>query len=289
MEALATEIRRRLGPSPKSIACPFVSIVVLNRDGAPRLRRLFRGLIEHTEYPSLELIVVDNGSSDDSLEYLRSVEAPFPVAVVANDRNVSFSDACNQGAKVAGGKLLLLMNNDVEPFEAGWLRELVGCLRATGAGAVAATLLCRDEEHRRDFAHGYGVQHRGLELVEEDGRAVPALRGWEDDPLDEGLGEDLECEALAAACLLIARTSYEAVGGFSPGYFYGCEDVDLCLKLRAAGMRLVCSGRSIAIHHPASTRRTVEFDKARERKLANRRLLWERWGPRLDRLDQLLD
>jgi GT2 family glycosyltransferase len=283
LESLATRIRERIGPSPVLADHPLVSIVVPNRDGAPHLRRLLTGLLERTEYPRLELIVVDNGSRDDSLDLLHSVEAPFPISVLANAHNESFSDACNQGAEVAEGELLLFLNNDVEPFEPGWLGELVGCLLGTGAGAVAATLICPDEEHARSFEHGYGVQHRGLrfEEEEEDGRLAPRLRGWEEDPLDPALGQDVECDAVAAACLLLAAATYREVGGFSPGYSYGCEDVDLCLKLRASGSPVTCSGRSIAVHHPASTRRAIPFEEARRAKLANRRLLWERWGPRL--------
>jgi O-antigen biosynthesis protein len=278
---LATEIRDRLGPAPDPAEQPLVSMVVVNRNGVDHLRRLLAGLNERTDYRELELIAVDNGSSDGSVDLLRSAAARFPISIVSNARNESFSDAGNRGAELAGGELLLFLNNDVEPFEPGWLRELVACQRNSGAGAVAATLLCKEEEHERDFAYGYGVQHRGLLFTEEGGRVGAVLRGWEDDPLDAALGEDVECEAVAAACMLMERTKFDEVGGFTPGYFYGCEDVDLSLKLRGAGMTVVCSGRSIAIHHPASTRRTVPFDEARERKLANRRLLWERWGPQL--------
>ncbi|HET8863791.1 MAG TPA: hypothetical protein VFM94_11135, partial [Solirubrobacterales bacterium] len=189
----------------------------------------------------------------------------------------------NQGAEIAGGELLLFLNNDVEPFEPGWLRELVACHRASGAGAVGATLVCPDSEHGRDFAHGYGVQHRGLAFAQGDGsRLVPVLRGWEEDPLDERLGEDVECDAIAAACLLIASPTHRQVGGFTHGFLYGCEDVDLCLKLRAASLSSVCSGRSIAVHRPVSTRRTIPHEEAGRTKQANLELLWRRWGPRLD-------
>lgn len=65
--SLAEEVRRRLGPPPSRAEWPLVSIIVLNRDGAGHLRRLLAGLVERTDYPDFELIVVDNGSSDDSL------------------------------------------------------------------------------------------------------------------------------------------------------------------------------------------------------------------------------
>lgn len=280
---LAAELRRRLGPPPPIDDPPLVSIVVVNRDGVGHLRRLLGGLTATTDYPRLELIVVDNGSSDGSLAFLRTAAAPFSIAIVANPHNESFSDANRQGAELARGELLLFLNNDTEPFEPGWLRELVACLRSSGAGAVSATLLCSDDEHACAFEHGYGVAHRGLRLRDEDGLVHPVLHGWEDDPLDERLGEDVESVAVAAACMLLERSAYERVGGFTHGYVYGAEDVDLCLKLRAAGQRVLCSGRSLIVHHPASTRRAAPFEQERARKLANRRVLWERWGPLLRR------
>ena len=281
--ALAAEVRRRLGPVSQAAEWPLVSIVVLNRDGAPMLRRLLDGLVERTDYPNLELVLVDNGSGDDSLDFVRRVEAPFPIAIVANPHNESFSDACNQGAELAYGDLLLFLNNDIEPFEPSWLRELVTCLRSSGAGAASSTLICLDDEHEVSFPFGYGVQHRGLGFREEDGMLVPALQGWEADPLDDELGIDAERRALAAACLLVGREAFEEVGGFSHGYVYGAEDIDLCLKLRSAGYGVLLSGRSLAIHHPVSTRRAAPFGEEHARKLANRLVLWERWGPRLRR------
>lgn len=283
MSALADEIRRRLGPPPALPDPPPVSIVVPNRDGADLLRVLIPSLAQRTEYPRLELILVDNASSDDSLEFVRRVQAPFPISTLANRRNESFSDACNQGAELASGDLLLFLNNDVEAFEPGWLRELVACLLLTGAGAVSATLICPDREHRASFPHGYGIAHRGHEWREEDGVAVPVLHGWEADPLDERLGEDRESPALPAACMLVARHAFDEVDGFTHGFFYGAEDVDLCLKLRQAGWDVVCSGRSLAVHRPVSTRRRLPIEQAREMKRGNLRLLQERWGPRLRR------
>jgi GT2 family glycosyltransferase len=287
VRALAAEIRRRLGPTPEAPRWPLVSIVVLNRDGAHLLQRMLSGLVDHTDYPRIELIVVDNGSSDDSLDLVRRAEAPFPISIVANPHNESFSDGCNQGAALASGELLLFLNNDTEPFEPGWLRELVACLRAGGAGATAATLICPDHEHEASFRHGYGVQHRGLDFREEDGMLVPTLCGWEADPLDDCLGHDERRRAVAAACVLVRRDAFERVGGFTHGYVYGAEDVDLCLKLRAAGFDVLCSGRSIVIHHPVSTRRAAPFEEELARKLANRRVLWERWGPKLRREHEL--
>ncbi len=277
----AAEIRRRLGHPPSRSEWPLVSIVVLNRDGVAHLRRLLAGLIECTDYPRLELILVDNASVDDSLDFIRTVEAPFPISIVANVRNESFSDGCNQGAELAAGDLLLFLNNDAEPFESGWLYELVSCVERPAVGAAGSTLIEPADGDRAPS--GYLVQQRGLRAREVDGLLGTGFRENGADPLGGGLGRDLECAALAAACVLVHRDTFEAVGGFSRGYMYGPEDVDLMLKIRAAGKRVLSSGRSLLIHSPASTLKTLPRAEFAEWMRANRRLFLERWGPRIRR------
>ncbi|MET0306457.1 MAG: glycosyltransferase [Solirubrobacterales bacterium] len=286
--AFAAEIRRRLGPAPQQPTWPLVSIVVPNRDGAEHLRRLLQGLTESTDYPALELIVVDNASSDDSVDFLRAVEAPFPISILANVHNESFADTCNQGAEAASGELLLFLNNDAVPFERGWLRELVACLGESGAGAVGPTLVEPSDD--AGASHGYAVQQRGLWLRDLGGLLAPGYRDQHADPLGEILGEDAWPMAVIAACLLIERRRFEQVGGFTSGYWYGPEDLDLSLKLRERGLPPACSGRSILIHPPGSTLKTVDRAQLAAWLHGNRRLFMERWGPRVRReleLDRL--
>jgi len=286
MESLAAKIRRRLGAPPSLTQAPLVSAVVINRDGAPHLRRLLAGLADRTDYPRLELVLVDNASGDGSLELARGAEAPFPITILANPHNESFSAACNQGAAAARGELLLFLNNDIEPFEAGWLRELVACRLRRQAGIAGATLIQPNDR----APGGYGVQHRAMRLVERDGLLRADLHGRGDDPLGPGLGEDAETPIAAGACMLVERDLFERIGGFTPGFLYGGEDIDLGLKALDAGRSVVCSGRSLLIHRLGSTRATQDRAELQARQAANRRLLWERWGPRLRReyeLDRL--
>jgi GT2 family glycosyltransferase len=286
---LAAEIRRRLGPPAELVASewPFVSIVVLSLDGVGLLRRLLAELTEYTDYPNLELILVDNASGDDSVEFVRSVEVPFPISIVANHHNESFADGCNQGAELAAGELLLFLNNDAEPFEPSWLRELVACLRTTGAAAVGPTLI---EPTDSAAAGGYAVHQRGMAAREEGGVLVPAYRDRGADPLGEGLGVDVETTTLLAAALLVTREAFELVGGFTHGYWYGAEDADFGLKLRERGMFALCSGRSLLIHPPGSTLGAIDAKQRGEWVRGNRRLFAERWAPRARRecrLDRL--
>lgn len=286
LERLGAAIRRRLGPAPDLRSWPRISIVVVNRDGAPLLRRLLTGLVKHTDYPDLELIVIDNASSDDSLELLRSVEAPFPITSLANSRNESFADASNRGAAVARGELLLFLNNDAEPFESAWLRELTGCLHSHDAGAVGPTLIEPDDT----APCGYRVEQRGHGVAEREGTLVPVYREQGREPLGEELGEDTEVAAMAAACLLMTREAFDRVGGFTSGYWYGGEDSDLALRLRERGRTILCSGRSLLVHSPGSTLEAIDSGLRGEWVSGNRRLFLERWGPRLRReyeLDRL--
>ena len=283
--ALARRLRDRLGPVPELPEWPPVSIVVLNRDGEDHLRLLLPRLATATDYPRFELVLVDNDSSDGSVELARSLELPFPLTIVENDENLSFSDANDDAAERAAFDLLLFLNNDVEPFEPGWLKELVACLEGAEAAAVGATLLHGgDAPGRRSGA--YAVQHRRVELAGAPGfvRVVNAGGGAE---LEEPL-PDLPATAATAACLLIGRDAFERVGGFTTGFQWGWEDVDLGLKLASGGDGIVCSGRSVLFHRESSTRAAATTDWQRSTRAHNRRLFAQRWGPQVRR-EYLLD
>lgn len=284
--AIARRLREQLGPPPQLDEWPPISIVVVNRDGEDHLRLLLPRLASATDYPELELILVDNASEDGSVELARSLSLPFPLTVVENDTNLSFSDANDDGAEWAAHERLLFLNNDVEPFEPGWLKELVACFERSEAVAVGATLV-HGENYRGSSRADYVLQHRGVEFAREAGRIVP-LKVGDGDDLRRWTPADLPTPALTAACLLIRRQDFDRVDGFTTGFQWGWEDVDLGLKLLSGGGQLLCSGRSVLIHHESSTRFLEGREWRRRTKTANQRLMMERWGPQLLR-EYLLD
>lgn len=283
--ALARRLRAELGPPPRREEWPPVSIVVLNRDGEDHLRLLLPRLAEATAYPTLELVLVDNGSRDGSVDFARSAELPFPVTVIENEQNLSFSDANDDGAERARYDHILFLNNDIEPFEPGWLKELVASLERDDAAAAGAMLLHGEESGSR-HASGYLVQHTGIELASEAGRVIPVNSG------DGGelclLGPDARVPAATAACLLVRREAFRSVGGFTTGFQWGWEDVDFGLALHAAGEEVLCCRRSVLFHNESSTRFSKGKDWRRQTKEVNRRLFAERWGPQVRR-EYLLD
>jgi GT2 family glycosyltransferase len=283
---IASRLRAELGPPPRRDVWPPVSIVVVNRDGREHLELLLARLAGATDYPDLELVLVDNASSDGSVELARSVDLPFPLVVVENDDNLSFADANNDGVERARSDLVLLLNNDVEPFEPGWLKELVDCLEREAAAAVGATLL-HGAKHRDRPGGGYVLQHRGVELVREAGFVVPFNSG-DGEELQPFGAADLPRPACTAACLLVRRDAFDSVGGFTTGFRWGWEDVDLGFKLNAAGERVLCSGRSVLFHHESSTRGRAGREWSRRTRRHNQRLFMRRWGPQARR-EYMLD
>ena len=316
--SLATELRERLGPPPERERWPSVSAIVPTRDGLGHLKRLFAGLTVHTRYPELEVVVVDNASSDGTLAYLESLQTPFPVHVVANEENLSYAQANARGVERASGELLLFLNNDIEPFEPGWLKELVAALESEGVGAVGATLLHPEDLDgssptvpgqprsgdsellptedldgaRSDDSSAGGrarmngspapeplVQHRTIRFRWQDGM-VKGFNHGDGDGLWEGaFGSELRAPAVTAACMLMAREHFERVGGFGAGYRYGTEDVDLGLKLLVSGAESAGVGRAVLFHRESSSQNRASRDFRRLNRLENRRLFLECWGP----------
>ncbi|HEY7951637.1 MAG TPA: glycosyltransferase [Solirubrobacteraceae bacterium] len=280
--ALAARLRERFGAAPQREEWPLVSVIVPTRNGLHHLENLFAGLIEHTAYPAFEVIVIDNASTDPTLDYLKTLQTPFPLAVIANEDNLSFAAANARGAQQAGGELLLFLNNDIEPFEAGWLKELVCALDSDGVEAVGATLLHPEDANLAGDAQPL-VQHRAIRFRWQDDM-IKGFNHGDGEGLWEGaFGSDARAPAVTAACMLISSDSFARVGGFDERYRYGTEDVDLGLKLLAGGSECAGVGRSVLYHRESSTQNRASSDFRRLNRLENRRLFLERWAPLLRR------
>ena len=272
-DRLARQLREKLGSVPQLHRWPSISIIVLSRDGAEHLRVLLDALTHRTAYPQMELVIVDNGSSDRSQDLVRHAELPFEAKLVENDDNLSFSDATEQGLDRAEGELVLCLNNDAEPFEPGWLSELVACRQTHGDAVVAATLLSAPDLT--------AVQHRGIRFRRSHGRVTAY------NTTDPPVGDDVACPAVTAACMLADRQTLHLAGGFCSAYWYGSEDVDLGLALTSRGVPMICSGRSVVLHRESSTRRLAPRSLRARSERANRRYVDARWGATLERAYRL--
>lgn len=286
--ALQKRLRQTV-PGSERARGPLVSICVLNRNGADHLARLLPGLAG-TTYRDFELVVVDNGSEDDSIATIERHPADYPVRVERNLDNRSFSAGNNQAAAVAAGEYLLLLNNDITPATPGWLASMVDALEQDeGVVAVGARLIYPRrptlQDNQGDTIHpDLTLQHRGVHFdTGSDGIPRPRNLGAGEDPLSPLAAATQEMPAVTAACLLVRRDAYEAVGGLTEGYEYGTEDVDLCLKLRARGGKVVYCGDAVLWHHEYGTQNAEGRERKRVNRRHNRRLFTDLWGPKIFR------
>jgi GT2 family glycosyltransferase/glycosyltransferase involved in cell wall biosynthesis len=234
---------RRLLETLRSLAVPRsaaatprarVSIVIPVYGRLDLTRGCLAELLEHTQSPEVEVIVVDNASPDETGAYLASLGAR--IRVISNDSNLGFARACNQGARAARGDRLLFLNNDTLPPR-GWLEPLEAELeRDPRVAIVGARLLYPDGS----------VQHAGVAFSRPDCVPYHVYRGAP--RRHPAVSRRRELGAVTAACMLVRRQAFEAAGGFDEGYHNGFEDIDLCLRVRAAGGRVIYQPQSELIH-----------------------------------------
>ena len=257
---------------------PLVSIIILNRNGLGHLQRLFTDFDEKTNYSNYEIIVVDNASCDESVEYLYSLD--LPITVIENSENVSFSKGNNDAAKIAKGEYLLLLNNDIEPTY-GWLNEMVGCmLNNENVGSVGAKLLFPYYEDMKNQGKSYSIQHAGVKFREE---RTPYVYG----PYHEGMYSTLvfsndinhqkEVISNTAACLLVPKDIYTNLGGLDENYFYGYEDIDFAFKLYDNNYKSIFTPFALLFHHESATRVEDEDEKNRLN-YENIMYFYDKWG-----------
>jgi len=250
---------------------PLVSIAMVTHGNWPLVRRSLEALVERTD-SVYELVVVDSASPDETPDRLRSeVEG---ANIVVSEENLGFGGGSNLGAEHARGRYLLFLNPDalVEP---GWLEPLLDVLeRDATTGAVVPMLLNPDGS------------------IQEAGSVIDSV-GW---PLAFGRGESAdtlahrfrrEVDYGSAACMLVRRDEFTALGGFDPAYGIGYfEDVDLSFKLKERGLKTIYEPRSRVVHelHGSGT-----SQQAQKRMIANRALFYRRWSERLGRRPKLVE
>lgn len=271
------------GAAPARTDGPSVSIIVLTHNGEAHLRRLLPRLAR-VAYRDVEVLVVDNASSDGSLAYVEGFSARFPVRIVRNSANETFSVANNAAVRQANGEIVLFLNNDVEPVGDHWLGHMVETALDEDVAAVGARLVYADGGNvPRGGARlpDLSLQHAGIAFRVTDGVPMPYPVGAADDPRSAEARAVRDVPAATAACLLVRRSAFHAVGGYTVGYDYGLEDVDLCLKLVAAGGRIRYNGRAVLWHHEGATRVRATLPERRFRAAENRARFVGTWAPRL--------
>ncbi|WP_033728139.1 glycosyltransferase family 2 protein [Pseudomonas parafulva] len=248
---------------------PRVTLIVPTRDQYKLLHECLEGLLTRTDYPNLEIVVVDNQSTDhQTLDYLTSVQTRG-VKVMRHPFPFNYSVINNRAADAATGDVIGLINNDIEIIEGCWLKEMVAQLMRPGVGAVGAKLL---------WPNGM-VQHGGV-VVGVNGLAAHTGNMLAEH--DAGyLGNNQitrRQSAITAACMLMRKTVYDTVGGLDETAFpVAFNDVDLCLRLQDEGLHLVWTPFAKLIHAESASRGKDAAPEKRARALREQQKFIERW------------
>lgn len=214
---------------------PDLSVVIVNWNTADLLQAALLSLDRHLDQVAHEVIVVDNASSDRSVQMVHEV---FPqVRLICNDENVGFGRANNQGMTAASGEWLLLLNSDAELLDDSVARLLVRMKNDSGVGVGHCRLLSADDTQQYTTYRFPSMQIAlldglGLNNLLPRRQREALLAGYWDQSYDR------DVDWVAAAFMLIRREVFAQTGGFDPTIFMYGEDLEWCWRIRDAGWRI---------------------------------------------------
>ncbi len=223
-----------------------VAIVILNWNGSELLKKFLPSVIQHSSTEWAEVIVADNGSTDDSLVV---IEQQFPsVSIIRLDKNHGFAEGYNLAIEQVDAEYTVLLNSDVE-VTTGWLDPIISVLDSdpTIAAAQPKILAQRKKEYFEyagaagGFMDIYGYpfcRGRVLHIIEKDNGQYDTM---------------IDILWATGACLFIRTSVYKSEGGLDANFFAHQEEIDLCWRLRSRGHRLVCIPQSVVYHVGAAT------------------------------------
>lgn len=227
-------------PQPMEMAEIRCSIVILNWNGTAMLRRYLPSVVAHCPKDA-EIVVADNGSTDDSLSVLAD---DFPsVRVIALDQNYGFAEGYNLAIQQITAPYCVLLNSDVEVTK-GWLSPLLDYMQQHRDVAAVQPKI-RSDRRRTHFEHA-GAAGGYLDVL-----GYPYCRGRVLSKVEEDHGQyDTPADIFWAtgACLVCRTSVYQQVGGLDADFFAHMEEIDFCWRLGARGYRLVCLPESVVYH-----------------------------------------
>jgi GT2 family glycosyltransferase len=254
---------------------PTVTIIIATRDRAALLARCADGILRRTDYAPIELIIVDNDSHERRTARLLTRLAADPrVRVLPIPGPFNWSAMNNAGARETRGEIIVLLNNDIDVINPTWLHEMVALAQQPGIGIVGARLLYPDGT----------LQHAGM-ILGSGGMATHLYRGAARNEPGHGgmLRHPRSVAAVTGACMAMRRAVFETVGGLETEHLAVTgNDVDLCLRVRAHGWRVVCTPHAELYHREAASRGPDFRAEQLARVARERAYLVQRWGARAE-------
>lgn len=238
---------------------PLVSVIIPNKDHLDDLTRCLESMENVNNYHNVEYIVVENNSVlEDTFEGYKELEKKYgdKFKLVKWDGIFNYSAINNFGARYAKGEYILLLNNDTSVIEPDSLRCMLAQCQRAEVGIVGAKLLYDDDT----------VQHAGV-IIGYQGVAGHAFTGIGDDVYGYFARAVLsqELSAVTAACLLTKRSVFDEVGGLDESFEVAFNDIDYCMKVRAAGYKIIYDPHAKLHHYEYKSRGAEDTGKKQER------------------------
>lgn len=263
---------------------PLVSIIIINHNGEKNLTTLFESFRNCNFYRNYEVIIVDNASTDDSINLIAKHKEEFNITLIKNKENESFSKANNQGMVQAKGEYVCFLNNDIEVTD-WWLDNLLHTVETQpNCGAVGARLIYPEvPDDCINAGKSFTIQHMGIYYTHSSFENEYFIR-----PVNGGNGgmplvslmesvEPYAVSSVTAACMLMKKSVAEEVDCFDEQFVYGYEDCDLSLKLFRKGyINYVCP-LALLFHYEFGTQNTSVKTEVVSRRTNNIHHFKEKW------------
>ncbi len=235
--------------SGKDHEYPSVSVIIVNFNGKELLRRCVASILT-TNYPSFQIVIVDNASTDGSVELTKKLFGSNPrLKIVENRKNLGHAEGCNVGARVTTGKYLVFLDSDTEMETwsptlkndhshnpKNWLLELVKVMESDKSLGIAQAKIVLAKDNR---------------LLDYTCMAIDALGSWNATygSKESELEKNLEILAASSGCSIVRRKVFDETGGFDPDYFIYDDDTDFSLRTRLFGYNIVFVPSAVMVHH----------------------------------------
>ena len=254
---------------------PLISVIIPNKDHTDDLELCLFSMTRKSTYRNYEILIVENNSEkEETFEYYRKLPDRYPKArVLTWEKEFNYSAINNCAAKEAKGEYLLFLNNDVEILTPDWMEEMLQNCQQENVAAVGAKLYYPDDT----------IQHAGVVLGLGGIAGHIMCRASKEDPGYFGRMISVqEISAVTAACMMVKKSDFDAVGGLDETFQVAFNDIDLCMKFRAAGKKIIFTPYAELYHYESKSRgledtpeKQFRFDKEVKR-------FQEKWAQQLE-------
>ena len=254
---------------------PLISVIIPNKDHTDDLELCLFSMTRKSTYRNYEILIVENNSEkEETFEYYRKLPDRYPKArVLTWEKEFNYSAINNFAAKEAKGEYLLFLNNDVEILTPDWMEEMLQNCQQENVAAVGAKLYYPDDT----------IQHAGVVLGLGGIAGHIMCRASKEDPGYFGRMISVqEISAVTAACMMVKKSDFDAVGGLDETFQVTFNDIVLCMKFRAAGKKIIFTPYAELYHYESKSRgledtpeKQFRFDKEVKR-------FQEKWAQQLE-------